>query len=450
MSNGDDEDTADEDGSDEVELTDVTDFETRLAEISEEIDAAETEWDLEDIEDTLSDVGEAVDAADMPGTTTRSIPRRQAVKEQIEELQENLDAYRTQYAEDVTDAVEDVVATIRETRWTEDGSEAVDSAVIAFLERVDEDIDESVVTAIQDRVDEDIDGDGDVAQLLAAAGDPAELLDGVVQTITAKARDPLRRGLDAETIDSLLTAANDLEDAVEAAETWGDLTVREQMTREGFYDILTSERRKDYPPEWSAVKLYEKQYKETGDENAIEMILLALEKLPGGKDHFMEENVLESLERIAPPEAFDDVVPLASKRNQKAIRVLGKIGDPEALDTLLDFIDGDGDLSLQLTTLRAVGAIGSEEATQTVANRLAADEADIRSAAARALGRIGDTRAIEPLADVLAEDPEDAVRASAAWALVQIGTERALDTLEENADDSYLVQSEVERAPISS
>jgi HEAT repeat protein len=67
--------------------------------------------------------------------------------------------------------------------------------------------------------------------------------------------------------------------------------------------------------------------------------------------------------------------------------------------------------------------------------------------AARALGLIGDTRAIEPLSDVLSEDEDDSVRASAAWALRQIGTERALDVASEYTDDdAYLVQAEAEKA----
>jgi HEAT repeat protein len=60
---------------------------------------------------------------------------------------------------------------------------------------------------------------------------------------------------------------------------------------------------------------------------------------------------------------------------------------------------------------------------------------------------IGDTRAIEPLGDVLAEDEDDTVRASAAWALNQIGTGRALEAAAAYADDrSYIVQVEAEKA----
>ena len=45
------------------------------------------------------------------------------------------------------------------------------------------------------------------------------------------------------------------------------------------------------------------------------------------------------------------------------------------------------------------------------------------------------------------EDDSNSVRASAAWALNQIGTESALDAARDHADDrSYLVQTEAEKA----
>jgi HEAT repeat protein len=161
----------------------------------------------------------------------------------------------------------------------------------------------------------------------------------------------------------------------------------------------------------------------------------------------MEENVLDTLTRMAPEEAFDQIHQRAQKRNKKPVEILGKIGDERATETLHDFIDGDGDPALQKTTLRALGEIGSEESTQPVADRLAADNYEVRSAAARALGLIGDTRAIDPLADILADDEADEVRASAAWALNQISTERALDVLADYADDrAYIVQAEAEKA----
>ncbi|QSG08447.1 HEAT repeat domain-containing protein [Halapricum desulfuricans] len=420
MSNGDEPD----DG--EAALTDLEDFESRLDSVAESLEAAGTETDLDDVEATLDATAEALEAADLPEPDDEDEDDPSAELEgRIDGLREDLNAQRGPYLEDVTDDLESVVSTVEGTRWTETGSAELDDAVASFLAEIDDEIDSTV---------ED--------------GEPADRLDAAVEALSELDLDPDE---DTETIEALLTAVDGLEDDIDAAESWDDLTVREQLTAEGFYEVLGPEGRRDYPPEWNAVKIYEKRYQQDrSDGEAIEMILLALEKLPGGKDHFMEENILDSLARIAPPEALEDVLPMAGKRNEKAIRVVGKIGDPGALDTLLDFIDGDGDRSLQLETLRAVGAIGSEAATRTVADRLAAEDAEIRSAAARALGRIGDTRAIEPLADVLADDPEASVRASAAWALVQIGTERAFEAVETNADDSYLVQVEAEKAALSS
>jgi HEAT repeat protein len=200
--------------------------------------------------------------------------------------------------------------------------------------------------------------------------------------------------------------------------------------------VLESENRKDFPAEWNAVKIY-------AQGKDVEPILTALDRF---ESDFMEENILDALEQIAPEEAFEEMHARAQKRNIQPIRILGRIGNDEACETLHDFLGG-GDVKLEKTTLRALGAIGSEGSTQHVANRLVADNAEIRSLAARSLGLIGDTRAIEPLSRVLDEDDADEVRASAAWALNQIGTESALDAAAEYADDrSYIVQHEAEKA----
>jgi len=435
MSNGDDEHDeeapAEAGDEDALALSDAEEFESRLDDVAEAIESAEIEADLDEVEPTLDRIAEAFEATDLPEPDDEDAEDpNEAIAERVEDLRANLEEARGPYAEDVASALGETAGTIRETRWTDDGLDAVESIVETFLDTASDLLDDTFAV---------LDPDPDVL---------ADGLDSVASAVEGAGLDPDE---DSETIESLLAAADELDEGVEAAESWEDLTVREQLDEEGFYDVLTSERRKDFPPEWSAIKLYEKRYQATGDEEAVEYILMALDTLPGGNDHFMQENVLDSLERIAPPQALDALVPLATRRNEQAIRVMGKIGDPEALDTILTFIDGDGDVALQLATLEAVGAIGSEEATQTVANRLVADDDDVRSAAARTLGRIGDTRAIDPLTDVLGDETEvDGVRASAAWALTQIGTGRALDVVTDHADDpSYLVQVEAKKADLS-
>jgi HEAT repeat protein len=240
---------------------------------------------------------------------------------------------------------------------------------------------------------------------------------------------------DAEAIAALLEAADELEGDVEAATAWSDLSVREQLDAHGYYDVL--DHRKDFPPEWGALKVWEKR-------DRADMVLLALEKF---ESDFMEEHCLEALERMAPEAALDEMVDMAQKRNRDAIRILGKIASEEPVEGLLNYVGDDNDPLLRTATLKALGEIGSEEATQGVAGALAADEPEVRSRAARSLGLIGDTRAIDPLADLLAEDDDDQVRASAAWALNQIGTERARDVVADYDDDrAYVVQTEAEKA----
>jgi hypothetical protein len=420
MSNGDDEaEAADEEHDADVPDVSADALDDRLDDAEAALDEAETEADLDDVEADLDDIETKLEAASLPEPDEDDEDTEDPAAEledRLSDLRDQLADQRGPYAEDVTGEIEAAQSTITDTRWTDDGEPAVAEAVEAFVDTVAAEL--STTFSFDDETLDDL-----------SAG-----LDEVAAAVADEGLDPDE---DAETIESLLSAAETLTDDLAAAEEWSDLTVREQLAHEGFYDVLNSENRKDFPPEWNAVKIYEKQ-----DEP--EPILMALEKFDSD---FMEENILESLKRMAPEEAFDEIHQRAQKRNKVPVEILGKIGDERATETLHDFIDGDGDPALQKVTLRALGEIGSEESVQPVADRLAADSDEVRSVAARALGLLGDTRAIEPLADVLADDEADEVRASAAWALNQIGTERALDVVAEYTDDSaYLVQSEAQKA----
>jgi HEAT repeat protein len=292
----------------------------------------------------------------------------------------------------------------------------VAEAVAAFLDSVGEILDTEFEA-----------DDEDTGSLVAA-------LEAVADAVADADLDPDE---DDEAIAALLEATGELSGALEAAEEWDDLTVVQKLRAQGFYDRLTPKNRKDYPPELSVVRIAEA-------ENDPERVLMALDYLTSD---FMQENCVNALKRMGSPEAYDEMMSRAQKRNQDAIAVLGKIGNPDALETLHDYIEGDSNPPLQKVTLRTIGEIGSEESTQRVADRLVAEDADVRSAAATALGLIGDTRAVEPLADVLSDDEDDSVRAAAARALNAIGTERALDEAATYAGDrSYIVQAEAERA----
>jgi hypothetical protein len=393
----------------------------QIDDAEEALAAAETESDLDDVEASLDAIESALADADLPVPDDDEDDEAPAdrIESRLSELRDQLEAERGPYLTDVTEALEGTEETIADSEWTEAGQQDVVQAVEAFLGSLDE---TDSVTAGADVTVED---DGSAA---AAAA--------VNSVRTALAERQLDPDDDAGTIEALLDASETLADDLEAAEVWDDLTIREQLDAEGFYDVLDAENRKDFPPEWNAVKLYEKA-------GEIEPILTVMERFDSD---FMQDNALDALEHVAPVEAFDAVHQLAQRRNKQAVRILGRIGDERACDTLEDFLGG-GDTKLELETLRALGMIGNEESTQAVADRLVADSSEVRSVAARALGLIGDTRAIEPLADVLADDDADEVRASAAWALVAIGTGRALDEAAQYADDrSYLVQTEAKKA----
>jgi ElaB/YqjD/DUF883 family membrane-anchored ribosome-binding protein len=429
MSNGDDGDGANEadtdaetepEGGADVPAADAAAVGERLDSVEDALEDAETEADLDEIDADLDAIEEAVEAL-VPDDEDEEDEEAADLRDRLDSLRGDVESQRGPYAEDVTEQIDAAADTVESTEWTGDGELEVIPAVEEFLD--------TAGSQLVETFEPDSDEMGDLAAELRTVSEIVEDTD-------------LDADEDAETIETLLEAAESLGTALEDAEEWDDLLVREQLDARGFYDPLDPENRKDFPAEWNAVKLHEKAYKD-GDEEAVEMILLGLEKF---ESDFMEENVLDSLERIAPPEATEDLLAMAEKRNKQAIRILGRIGAEEALDTIEEYVEG-GDVALRKVTLRAIGAIGQERSTQVVADQLVADDAEVRSTAARALGLLGDTRAIDPLADVLAEDDADEVRASAAWALNRIGTERAREAAADYADDrAYLVQVEAEKA----
>ncbi|AGB32571.1 PBS lyase HEAT domain-containing protein repeat-containing protein [Natrinema pellirubrum DSM 15624] len=436
-------DDAAEAGADEQEPVDLEAIRERLDGLAADLEAlessleaAETEDDLDVVEADLESFRaelESVEVPEPPETDDEDEEDEEPAPEEelqeqydeiesdLSDLESDLEDQRGPYGEDVVSEIEGVSGTITGTRWTEEGNAELIEAVDSFLDELN-DLLETSVTLVNE-------GDDVSDQLEATLDDAAD----------AVADAGLDADDDAETIAGLLTATDDLEGGVDDATEWTDLEIREQLRREGYYDVL--DHVKDFPPEWHALKVHEKQ-------GNVEMILLALETFDSD---FMEEHCMESLERMgsrAEP-ATDAMLQKANRRDKAAMRILGKIGvaDEEVVETLVDYVDSNP--NLQQPAFRALGEIGAEDAVEPIAQQLVAEEADVRSWAARALGLIGDTRAIEPLADVLADDEADRVRASAAWALNRIGTQEALEIVADYDDDrAYLVQAEAENADL--
>jgi hypothetical protein len=420
MSDGDDEATAGDDAEGEADAAaDVTEegLRERLDDAEEALAAAETEADLDEVEASLDDVAADLEAVDLPEPDDEDEDEegpRAELEGRLSDLREELESQRGPYAEDVVEEVEAANATISDTRWTERGEDEIREAVESFLGSAGEVLDEEFA----------VDGEGEAALL--------DALDDVAAAVADADLDP---DADAEAIGSLLEATGTLSTDLDDAQEWDDLEVRGKLAAEGFFDVLG--HYKDFPPEWSAIKEHEQR-------GNVEMILLALDLLGS---EFMEEHCVEALTRMNDERAFEAMHGRAQKRDKPAIRALGKMAAADAVETLLEYVDTDSDPQLQKATFKALGEIGSEEATQALANKLVADNEHVRPYAARALGLIGDARAVEPLGDVLADDEVDSVRAAAAWALRQIGTREALETAAEYVDErSYVVQYEAQQA----
>jgi len=388
-------------------------MESRLDEASEALDAAETEADLDEVEATVDRVAEAFETAEFDEDDETA----EGIESQIDELREGIEAQRGPYAADVLDEIDELQSQLTDTRWTANGAPATQEAVDAYLDAAGDALDTEFGSA-EDEESEAL----------------AHELDAVADAIEEAELDA---DADADTLAALVEATDELSDGLEAAEEWDDLETNEQLRAEGFYDVLG--HYKDYPVEWAALKEHEQQ-------GNVEQVLRALDALDS---EFMERHCLEALTRMGDPAAFDEMHARAQKRDKPGIEALGKMGAgaEDAVDTLVEYVDEDSDPQLQKVTFRALGEIGSEEATQVLANKLKMDNDNVRPLAARALGLIGDTRAIEPLAATIEEDEERTVRTAAAWALRQIGTEAALEAVAEYEDArEYTLQAEAEKA----
>ncbi|MFB6267251.1 MAG: HEAT repeat domain-containing protein [Halodesulfurarchaeum sp.] len=401
----------------------VAEFEERLDGAAQALEEAETEPDLDEVEATLDDIEGDLEEADIPVEEPEEEDEEPAdpkedLEDRLADLRDALEEQRGPYAEDVIDEVEAVKGTIANTRWAAEGEDELVPGVEEYLD------------AVADLVE------GDFGTPVPDPEELASLFDEVVEAVEAADLDP---DDDAAVIQDLLDATAEASDAVEAATAWDDLEVREQLKREGFYEPLEGSKHKDFPPEWSALKEWESR-------NEPEMAVLLLEKM--GDSDFIARHCIDALKGMGSADGLQPLIQRANRRNLNAIDAIGKIGDEAGLNAVSGHAESEGDPELQKTALKAVGAIGSEESTETVAQQLMAESEKARSQAARSLGLIGDTRAIEPLSEVLADAEETAtVRASAAWALYQIGTERALEVAAEYADDpAYPVEVEATKA----
>lgn len=124
--------------------------------------------------------------------------------------------------------------------------------------------------------------------------------------------------------------------------------------------------------------------------------------------------------------AFKDLVrDLQNSPSEKvrynAARMLGEMGDPDAVEPLIVALKDDKNGSVRLYAARALGELGEPDATLPLIEALCEDRnVDVRVRAARALGKLGGEEVVLPLVEALS-DSNSQVCMTAADALIEIG-----------------------------
>lgn len=115
---------------------------------------------------------------------------------------------------------------------------------------------------------------------------------------------------------------------------------------------------------------------------------------------------------------------------------LGKIGDPQAVDALIERLYADHDLNVVEDVTWALGRM-KDAAIEPLIIGLGHEDDDIRHRLVHTLGKFGDARAVDGLIRTL-DDGNDMVRYKALIALGQIGEVRAIQAIISRLNDERL------------
>ena len=122
----------------------------------------------------------------------------------------------------------------------------------------------------------------------------------------------------------------------------------------------------------------------------------------------------------------------SEKVRYNAARVLGEMGDANAVEPLIDILKNDRNGSVRLYAARALGELGEVSATMPLIESLREDRnVDVRVRAARALGRLGGKEVVIPLVEALNdENPQVCITATDALIeIVDVATDSLIESL---------------------
>ncbi|HUX08969.1 MAG TPA: HEAT repeat domain-containing protein [Acidobacteriota bacterium] len=179
-----------------------------------------------------------------------------------------------------------------------------------------------------------------------------------------------------------------------------------------------------------------------GNPKAVQPLM----KIARGKDR-IRPIAIKAVCEIADPDSADFLHEMlqvtAEDVRVSVLRALGKIGDADAVKTLIKIMDKG--LKDREEVIFALGEIGNPKAIGVLLKELT-DRKDFEAQAAEALGKIGDSRAVEPLINKLSdEDCDEELKRSLICALGEIGDKKATDALIDtlDGDDKYVREEAV-------
>jgi HEAT repeat protein len=140
------------------------------------------------------------------------------------------------------------------------------------------------------------------------------------------------------------------------------------------------------------------------------------------------------IEKMTKKGSVEKLVKLLNSRKDTRIRkqaaeALGKIGDPQAVDSLIMTLD-DSSISLGIrhSAIWSLGKIGDPRAVAPLLTALRGMDRDGRVFTYEALGKIGDARAVEPLITALRES-DKLISTTAANVLERLGWRPGTDKI---------------------
>jgi len=154
------------------------------------------------------------------------------------------------------------------------------------------------------------------------------------------------------------------------------------------------------------------------------------------KDAGVRRRAARALGQLGDPSAVEPLINALKDKSSRvrvsATEALVKIGDPHAVEPLIATLKDENE-RVRREAVIVLGQLGDSRAVEPLIAALKDEEHSVRSTAAGALGEIGDPRAVEPLINTLKDEEnslvgmKNSVRRSAANALVKIYHQRTLD-----------------------